>query len=665
MSITPAPQAFAKQGWSFESAADCVRRSDWEGALEAYGALALEHPAHAEVRCNLGLIEQLLDHGPAALRHFDEAVRLQPEAVRPYLLRADLHKACGRHEAALRDYDTALMRQSGLEASLQAKQKPEPEPPRPSSSPSADRDAQAHLHANRGTTLHALGRHADALESFDAALECAAQTPGLHYNRGNALRELGRHEEAIASFDAALVHDGSDHQAHFNRGLCLGALGRWEAALDEADAVIAACPAHARAYTARGDWLKNLGRKVEALQAYDRALDLDDQAAHTHLNRGNTLREMGRAEEALQAYAQATTLDPSDWEAHYNRGIALHDLRLIPQALQSYGLARRLAPDEHRIEWNESLALLMSQHWHEGWLAYESRWRLEAPDPALIQQGGQRWTGRQSLQAQRMLLVAEQGLGDSLQFCRYVPLVMGLGADVTLLVPEPLRPLLESIAPGLRVVTRLAPQDRFDFHCPLMSLPLTLQRFDPRQGGHHPYLQADRQLVQQRADAHPRSARLRVGLAWSGNRANPSDAHRSMALASLLQAVPTGIDLVVLQGDIRQDDEVALAKAAGLTHDRQGLEGFAGTAAWCELVDLVLTVDTSIAHLAGALGRPTWLMLHQMADWRWLMDRDDTPWYPRTRLFRQSRSGCWDDVLDRVHSALLAFRDSPTRPPMR
>lgn len=665
MSITPAPQAFAKQGWSFESAADCVRRSDWEGALEAYGALALEHPAHAEVRCNLGLIEQLLDHGPAALRHFDEAVRLQPEAVRPYLLRADLHKACGRHEAALSDYDTALMRQSGLAASLQAKQKPEPEPPRPSSSSSADRDAQAHLHANRGTTLHALGRHADALESFDAALECAAQTPGLHYNRGNALRELGRHEEAIASFDAALVHDGSDHQAHFNRGLCLGALGRWQAALDEADAVIAACPDHARAYTARGDWLKNLGRKVEALQAYDRALDLDDQAAHTHLNRGNTLREMGRAEEALQAYAQATTLDPSDWEGHYNRGIALHDLRRIPQALQSYGLARRLAPDEHRIEWNESLALLMSQRWHEGWLAYESRWRLEAPDPALIQQGGQRWNGRQSLQAQRMLLVAEQGLGDSLQFCRYAPLVMGLGADVTLLVPEPLRPLLESIAPGLRVVTRLAPQDRFDFHCPLMSLPLTLQRFDPRQGGHHPYLQADRQLVQQRADAHPRSARLRVGLAWSGNRANPSDAHRSMALASLLQAVPTGIDLVVLQGDIRQDDEVALAKAAGLTHDRQGLEGFAGTAAWCELVDLVLTVDTSIAHLAGALGRPTWLMLHQMADWRWLMDRDDTPWYPRTRLFRQSRSGCWNDVLDRVHSALLAFRDSPTRPPMR
>ncbi|MBU3646936.1 MAG: tetratricopeptide repeat protein [Limnohabitans sp.] len=669
MSITPAPQALAPPGWSFESAADCVRRADWEGARQAYGALALEHPSHAEVRCNLGLIEQLLDHSPAALVHFNEAARLQPEAARPYLLRADLHKACGRYEAALSDYDTALLRQSPVSASVAAGPAQDstsaPYSSRLSSDMRADPDAQAHLHANRGTTLHALGRHAEALESFDTALECAAHTPGLHYNRGNALRELGRHEEAITSFDAALVHDGTDHQAHFNRGLCLGALGRWEAALDEADAVIAACPDHARAYTARGDWLKNLGRKAEALQAYDRALDLDDQAPHTHLNRGNTLREMGRAEEALQAYAQATMLDPSDWEAHYNRGIALHDLRRIPQALQSYGLARRLAPAEHRIEWNESLALLMSQRWHEGWLAYESRWRLETPDPALIQQAGQRWDVRHTLhalKAQRILLVAEQGLGDSLQFCRYVPLVMNLGAEVTLLVPESLRPLLESIAPGLRVVTRLTPQDRFDFHCPLMSLPLVLQRFDPRQGGHQPYLQADPQLVEQRSTAHPRSARLRVGLAWSGNRANPSDAHRSMALQPLLQAVPAGIDLVVLQGDIREADEAALAGAQGLTHDRQGLEGFAGTAAWCELVDVVLTVDTSIAHLAGALGRPTWVMLHQMADWRWLMDRDDPPWYPRTRLFRQSRSGCWDDVLDRVNFALVHAKQTHRGP---
>jgi ADP-heptose:LPS heptosyltransferase len=138
-----------------------------------------------------------------------------------------------------------------------------------------------------------------------------------------------------------------------------------------------------------------------------------------------------------------------------------------------------------------------------------------------------------------------------------------------------------------------------------------------------------------------------------------------MALEPLLQALPAGIDLVVLQGDIREADEVALAGASGLTHDRQGLEGFAGTAAWCELVDVVLTVDTSIAHLAGALGRPTWVMLHQMADWRWLMDRDDTPWYPRTRLFRQSRSGCWDDVLDRVSAALLLLQDTPVRPSVR
>lgn len=631
MSTIHAPAAVEPAGWSFESAADCVRRADWSGARTAYQALALEHPLHAEVHCNLGLIDQLLEDPVSALAQFDEAVRLQPLAARPYLLRADLHKACERFEAALCDYDAALLHQA-VDTHAQA---------------------QAHVHANRGTTLHALGRHTEALGSFDQAILCAVHTPGVHYNRGNTLRCLGRHDEAVHSFDTALRLDGADVQAHFNRGLCLGALGRWQAALDEADAVITAWPNHAGAHSARGDWLKNLGRKSEALAAYDTALALDGTVGATHLNRGNTLREMGRADEALLSYDCAVNLDPSDWEGHYNRGIALHDLRRMPQALRSYSLARRLAPQEHRIEWNEALALLMSQRWHEGWLAYESRWRLGPPDAGLTAQAGRLWSGAQKLHRQRVLLVAEQGLGDTLQFSRYVPEVLARGAQVTLMVPEPLRPLLESIAPGLRVTTRLAPEERFDFHCPLMSLPLALRRFDPLQSTPRPYLHADAGLVAHLAQHHPRTEHLRVGLAWSGNRANPSDAQRSMALAPLLQALPSGVDLVVLQGDVRAQDEATLQAAAHLTHDRAGLEGFAGTAAWCESVDVVLTVDTSIAHLAGALGRPTWVMLHQMADWRWLMDRDDSPWYPRTRLFRQARQGCWDDVLERVALALV------------
>ena len=628
MSPNPAAAGSPAPAWTFESAAERVRRQDWVGARQAYASLAVDHPQHGELLCNLGLIEQLLQDWPAALGHFSQAAALEPPSARPFLLRADLHKTCNRLEAALADYDRAL--QHG----------------------SVDDGAQAHAHANRGTTLHAMGRHADALLSFDAALRCDGATPGLHYNRGNTLRCLGRHEEALGAFDEALALDATDTQALFNRGLSLGALGRWAEALAAADGLIGFEPGHARAHSARGDWLKNLGRAEEALQAYDEAVRLDDELAATHLNRGNTLRELDRLDEALLAYDRAVQLDPADWEGHFNRGIALHDLRRVPQALRSYSLARRLAPDEAQIEWNEALALLMGERWHEGWLAYESRWQLEPPAAGIAAQAGRPWRGVEPLDRMRLLLVAEQGLGDTLQFCRYVPSVVALGAQVTVLVPESLHPLLRSLAPGLRVASAIAHDERFDLHCPLMSLPLALKRFDPREGGKHPYLQPDAALVRELARSHPRDSRLRVGLAWSGNPRNPSDARRSLSLEAFARALPPGLEPVVLQNEVRAADEPALLRIPGLVHDPASLDGFARTAAWCAELDLVLTVDTSIAHLAGALGRPTWVLLHHASDWRWLMGREDTPWYPNTRLFRQTQPGRWDDVLSRVRSSL-------------
>lgn len=642
MSPTTASAPRSAAPWTFAAAAECVRLQDWPAARLAYESLAREHPDHVEVMCNLGLIEQLLQDWPAALQHFDQAVGLQPDTARPYLLRADLHKVCARLDEALADYEAAL--QHGAVDDL----------------------ARAHIHANRGTTLHALGRHEDALASFDQALCCDAQTPGLHYNRGNALRSLSRHEEALASFDQALQDDSDDLQAQFNRGLSLGALGRWQSALDSADAVLHQRPDHAGAHSARGDWLKNLGRADDALAAYDEALRLDDRRSATHLNRGNTLRELDRPEEALLAYDQAVAINPADWEGHYNRGIALHDLRRLPQAMRSYSLARRLAPHEAKIEWNEALALLLDQQWHEGWLAYEARWRLDPPMPPMVTLGGHTgrpWRGVEPLAGRRILLVAEQGLGDTLQFCRYVPHVLAQGAGVTLLVPQSLKRLMQSLAPGIRVASQLGPQERFDFHCPLMSLPLALNRFDPHDGGPEPYLHAETALVADVARRHPRGAMPRVGLAWSGNRQNLSDARRSLALEEFVQALPPGLELVVLQADIRQEDQAVLQAMPGLIHDAHGLAGFAQTAALCEGLDLVVTVDTSIAHLAGALGRPTWVLLHHACDWRWLADREDSPWYPQARLFRQHRPGRWPEVLQRVHSALeLALLDRSVGP---
>ena len=632
MAPIPAAAGRPPPAWTFEAAAQRVQQQDWAGARVAYASLAQEHPGHGELLCNLGLIEQLLQDWPAALEHFSQAAALHPPTPRPFMLRADLHKRCQRLEAALIDYDLALHHGP------------------------TDDGGRAHVHANRGTTLHALGRHEEALVSFEKALACDADTPGLHYNRGNALRCLDRHLEAVEAFDQALRAEPSDTQAWFNRSLSLGALGRWSDALESADSLIHLEPEHARAHSARGDWLKNLGRAQEALLAYDEALRLQDNLSATHLNRGNTLRELDRPSEALRAYDRAVQLNPSDWEGHFNRGIALHDLRRVPQALQAYSLARRLSPQEAQVEWNEALALLMGERWHEGWLAYESRWQLEPPAAGIASQAGLPWRGGHAPVGARLLLVAEQGLGDTLQFCRYVPALVALGAQVTLLVPEVLHALLRSLSPGLRVVSSLEAGERFDLHCPLMSLPLALNRFDPGQGVSHPYLAPDVRLVADLARIHPRDDRLRVGLAWSGNPRNPSDARRSLSLRQFAQALPdtpdSGLQGVVLQTEVRPADAEALAALPGLLHDPGSLAGFDRTAAWCAQVDLVVTVDTSIAHLAGALGRPTWLLLHHASDWRWLMGRDDTPWYPQTRLFRQCRPGRWDEPLERVRSAL-------------
>lgn len=638
----PAPPGALEPQASFESAAACVRRQDWSGARAAYTRLAHEHPDLAEVQCNLGLIEQLLGDTPAALVRFDAAISIDPQAARPYLLRADLHKACQRLEAALSDYDAVLLRTA--------------ESPQ----------TQAHAHANRGNTLHALGRPLEALTSFDQALACDPSTEGLHYNRGNTLRQLERFELAVVSFDQALLGDPDDASAQYNRSLCLGALGRWPEALQAAQAVLDQRPDHAGAHRACGDWLKNLGRADEALQAYDAALHFDEAQSATHLNRGNTLRELGRPDEALRAYERAVALNPSDWEGHYNRGIALHDLQRLAPALRAYGLARRLAPGDAQIEWNEALALLAGGWWHEGWLAYESRWRLEPLPTALLRQAGRPWRGAEALAGQRVLLLTEQGLGDTLQFCRYVPPVVAQGADVTLLAPESLRPLLQPLAGGVRVVSSLSPGERFDLHCPLMSLPLALSQFDPGQSGPAAYLRADPALVADRVRLHPRSDRPRVGLAWSGNPRNRLDAQRSMALSDFATALPDGLEVVVLQDRVRDDDQAVLKGQPHWVHDPEGLSGFDRTAAWCACVDLVVTVDTSIAHLAGALGRPTWVLLSWAADWRWLQGREDSPWYPHTRLFRQGRPGQWDSVVERVRSALeQALDDRRTGPFLR
>jgi hypothetical protein len=299
---------------------------------------------------------------------------------------------------------------------------------------------------------------------------------------------------------------------------------------------------------------------------------------------------------------------------------------------------------------------LIAGHFEEGWLEYEWRWQKDVMQSPRVRFGSPHWTGHDSLEGKTILLHSEQGFGDTIQFCRYAPVLRGMGAQVVLGVQSELKLLIQSLDADIPVVCKEDPLPHFDCHCPLMSLPFALgTRLDSVPAGAR-YLAPTGDALALWAARLGEPSSPRVGIAWSGNPKHKNDRNRSISLAALLDGLVDGMAIFSLQTDCREPDRQTLAAHPEVVHFGDQLGDFVGTAAVCDLMDLVITVDTSVAHLAGALGKPVWLLLPFNPDWRWMQGRDDSPWYAKTRLYRQSRQGHWADVLQRVHADLLHFR---------
>ncbi len=370
-------------------------------------------------------------------------------------------------------------------------------------------------------------------------------------------------------------------------------------------------------------------------------------------NRGNTLKELKRYDDALASYDRALALEPGFAGAHHNRGVTLQELKRYDDALASYERASALRPDFVEAHWNESLVRLQLGDFHGGWRKYEQGWKtgLRGEPRGFAQP---RWTGAEPLAGRTLLLHVEQGFGDTIQFVRYAPLAAAAGARVILEAYPLLTTLLSEVEGVNAVVSRGEPLPAFDLHCPLLSLPLAFGTELDTIPARVPYLTAPPARLARWGARLPRAGGLRVGLAWSG-RETP-DPNRSVALAQLapLFDLP-GIHFVSLQKDVRDSDEAALRGRPELLHLGPDLADFADTAAVIEQLDLVISIDTAVAHLAGALGKPVWILLPFSSDWRWLLDRDDSPWYPTARLFRQDETRAWDTVIARVRAALKGF----------
>jgi tetratricopeptide (TPR) repeat protein len=466
---------------------------------------------------------------------------------------------------------------------------------------------------------------------------------------------------ALAFLGKAVKYDPKNAVAHMNLGYAQQQAGQNAEALSSYNRSASLRPDHAEAHCNRGNVLLALGRAGEALTAYDRALGLRPDIPEALDGRGNALADLGRFDESLAAYARALEVRPDYVEALGNRAFVLTDLNRYAEALRDYDAALALRPGFGRLHFDAAMALLVTGDFGRGWREFEWRWRVEGGEQRPRGFAQPQWLGDAELAGRTILLHAEQGLGDSLHFCRYVPLVAARGARVLLEVQQPLTRLLAGLPGVAQVIAHGERLPEFDQHCPLLSLPLAFGTDLASIPAPRAYLSADAAAVARWSEALGERRVPRVGLAWSGSVRHRNDRNRSVPLGTLARLLAPGVEFVSLQKELRTEDRKALRAIPALRHFEDEMHDFADTAALVDCLDLVITVDTSVAHLAGALGKPVWILLPYAPDWRWLLEREDSPWYPSARLFRQPALGDWASVLDRVATELATFIDQATR----
>jgi tetratricopeptide (TPR) repeat protein len=563
----------------FREALACHQAGDWKEAERLYRRLLARDARHTDALHLLGLIASEQGEHAEALRLIGRAVELRPNTA-VYLANLGLAlRRAGNLEDAIGRYRQALALDTG----------------------------NAATHFKLGSALRDFERIEEAEQAYSRAITLDPAHVEAHYERANALHQLRRYADAIEEYKAVIALDPLHAEAYFNLAVTLMLDNRIEESEIAYRRALQLHPGHAQAFNNLGHILQAKGLFEDALECYRQSLRIQPDYVEAHYNLGVALQNRDRVEEAAEAYRHVLALDPRHADAHNNLGSLHLAFNELPAAIACYERAVEFAPEHHDAPWNLGLAHLSLGHWEEGWQGYEWRFRMNPKLKRDFQQP--HWRG-EPLEGKTVLLVAEQGLGDTLQFVRYRKELERRGARTLVEVQERLRPLLGDFD-----------GQPFDYYAHIMSLPGLLGGAIPAEV---PYLNVTP------AELGPG---FKVGLCWSGNVSYKNNHLRSMqehAMAPLQQIAGVRFfDLQHKEGDTLLE---TARTVAGL--------------------DLVITVDTMIAHLAGGLGRPVWTLLCFAADWRWMLGREDSPWYPAMRLFRQSRRGDWAGVIERVRDEL-------------
>jgi len=527
----------------------------------------------------------------------------------------------------------------------------------PSYPPASSDSADALI--NQGNDLEDLGRLDEALSHYDKALVMNPDYARAHSNRGNVLQLLQRFDDALASYDNALAIRPDYAEAFFNRGNALRALNRLDDALNSYNKALAIKPDFTQALVSQGNVLHDCQRPTDALRSYEQALAIQPDYVEALYNQGNVLQDCERYADALVSYDRALVIQPDYIDALYNRGNVLGDLKRYDEAIASYQRVLAMQPDYALAHWNASICYLILGDFANGWKNYEWRWQTADFKNAVRPFAAPQWSGHEALQGKTILLYGEQGLGDTLQFCRYAKQVAALGGRVILQVPKPLVCLLGNLEGVAQLLARGDTLPAVDFQSPLLSLPLAFNTRLDSIPADTAYLFSNPDKVAHWQAILGETKLPRIGLVWAGNSAHKNDHNRSLALAELLPLLTLDCQFISLQQALRDTDAALLAQQPRLQHYGAQLRDFTDTAALIELMDVVISVDTSVAHLAAAMGKPTWILLADSPDWRWLLHRADSPWYPSVRLFRQTQRGDWQPVIQQVKHALSQLPDDP------
>jgi len=453
--------------------------------------------------------------------------------------------------------------------------------------------------------------------------------------------------EAIHFFSAALRTNPGSADALSNLGLALHAIGRVEEAISSYHNALCVVPGHPEILYNLGNAHLESGRLADALCSYDSVLKSKPDHVGALVNRGNTLLRLNEPAQALASYDAALVTMPRHPQILTNRGHAHRRLDRLEEALADFKSARAAAPDFPEAHFEAAMALLTLDDFDAGWKAYEWRWKTAAFARHRRSFASGAWLGKQPVSGKTILLHAEQGFGDTIQFIRYAPLLARQGAKVVCEVQPQLQPLLSRLE-HVTVIASGAPLPAFDLHCPLLSLPLAFGTLPTTIPAAVPYLAAPADREEYWRDRLP-PGRPRVGFVWSGSPSHNNDSNRSIPLARFTKLFEhPSVRCFSLQRDLRGTDAELLRELPNVVHLGNQFRDFADTAAVISQLDVVISVDTAVAHLAGALGKRLLLLLPYAADFRWLRGRDDSPWYPGAKLFRQPAFGDWDSAIARA-----------------